>query len=117
MKKATFFLLVTSQLLYHAASEYQKWTEVEQTFGVKLCWEKLKDALDAECKTKEGIAVETVNFTACKMQCKTETGNKFVDINMPNKTPCGLYNETCQDGRCVGHCTILEEALEEVKYI
>uniref|UniRef100_A0A0K8RC65 Putative ixostatin n=1 Tax=Ixodes ricinus TaxID=34613 RepID=A0A0K8RC65_IXORI len=114
MNKATFILLVATQLLYHAASEYQKWTEVEQTFGVKSCWAKLKDALDAECKTKEGTAVENVNFTACKMECKTKTKNKILNISMPNDTPCGLYNETCQNGSCVGHCIIPEETLEAV---
>uniref|UniRef100_A0A0K8RC50 Putative ixostatin n=1 Tax=Ixodes ricinus TaxID=34613 RepID=A0A0K8RC50_IXORI len=115
MIKATLFLLVTSQLLYHAASEYQTWTEVEQTFGVKSCWEKLREALDTECKKKEASAVETVNFIACQMRCKTETEKQFVDIGMPNDTPCGLYNETCQDGTCVGHCIIPEETLEKVK--
>uniref|UniRef100_V5H4Y5 Putative secreted protein n=1 Tax=Ixodes ricinus TaxID=34613 RepID=V5H4Y5_IXORI len=79
MKKATFFLLVTSQLLHHAVSESQKWTEVEQTFGVKSCWKIIKDALTAECETKGASVLETVDFTACKMQCKNETEKKFVD--------------------------------------
>uniref|UniRef100_V5HM76 Putative secreted protein n=1 Tax=Ixodes ricinus TaxID=34613 RepID=V5HM76_IXORI len=115
MNKATFILLVTTQLLCNAASEYQKWTEVEHTFGVKSCWKILKDALDKECETKGGSTVENVNFTACKMGCKTETENKFVNISMPNNTSCGLYNETCQNGICVGHCSIPEETLEELK--
>uniref|UniRef100_A0A0K8RDW5 Putative ixostatin n=1 Tax=Ixodes ricinus TaxID=34613 RepID=A0A0K8RDW5_IXORI len=115
MNKATFILLVTTQLLYHVASEYHSWTEVEQTFGVKSCWKILKDALDEECKKKGAGAVEAVDFTVCKMGCQDGTEDKLVDINMPDNTPCGLYNETCQDGKCEGHCNIPVETLEEVE--
>uniref|UniRef100_A0A0K8RAZ5 Putative ixostatin n=1 Tax=Ixodes ricinus TaxID=34613 RepID=A0A0K8RAZ5_IXORI len=118
MNKGTFILLVTTQLLYHAASEYQKWTEVEHTFGVRSCWKILKYDLDAECKKKGANAVETVDFTACKMECKIETEKNLVDIGMPNDTPCGINNnETCQNGRCEGQCNIPEETLRSKRHI
>ncbi|CAN8006357.1 unnamed protein product [Ixodes pacificus] len=110
MNKATFVLLVTSQLFNHAALEHLRWADVEQTFGVDSCSEKILLDLDTACQGKgnsiEGM--ETVDFAACEMGCKNHTAQGIVNTTyeMPNGTPCGYFGETCQNGTCVGDCTL-----------
>uniref|UniRef100_A0A0K8RJ90 Putative ixostatin n=1 Tax=Ixodes ricinus TaxID=34613 RepID=A0A0K8RJ90_IXORI len=117
MNKATFFLLVTSQLFYHAASEHKNWTDGEKTFGVKECWEILRKRLNESCIEKGANGVATVDFAACKMGCANnpEKGSAHVIQDMPNGTPCGLYNETCQTGTCKGECFIPTETIEDIE--
>uniref|UniRef100_A0A0K8RM03 Putative ixostatin n=1 Tax=Ixodes ricinus TaxID=34613 RepID=A0A0K8RM03_IXORI len=109
MNKATFVLLVTSQLLNHAALEHVRWAHVEQTFGVQSCWEKISLDLVEECKEKGTSDMETVDFAACKMGCKNHTTKGIVNTiyDMPNGPPCGYLGETCQNGTCVGNCDLL----------
>uniref|UniRef100_A0A0K8R4V9 Putative ixostatin n=1 Tax=Ixodes ricinus TaxID=34613 RepID=A0A0K8R4V9_IXORI len=106
MNKATLIILVTSLLFHHAASDYQRWVDVEQTFGVEACWEKLGDMLNEACKEKGDVDLQTVNFAACKMGCKTDkkTGFENTLYDMPDGTKCGFFGETCQDGVCMGDC-------------
>uniref|UniRef100_A0A0K8RM24 Putative ixostatin n=1 Tax=Ixodes ricinus TaxID=34613 RepID=A0A0K8RM24_IXORI len=106
MNKATLIILVTSLLFYHAASEYQRWVDVEQTFGVERCWETLGGMLNEACMGKGVGDLETVNFTACKMGCKMDTVTGFENTlyDMPNGTKCGFFGETCQNGICMGDC-------------
>uniref|UniRef100_A0A0K8RIW3 Putative ixostatin n=1 Tax=Ixodes ricinus TaxID=34613 RepID=A0A0K8RIW3_IXORI len=109
MNKATFVLLVTSQLLNHAALEPVRWADVEQTFGVQSCWQKISLDLDEACLQKGVSDLETVDFAACKMGCKNHTIQRIVitTYDMPNGTPCGYLGETCQNGKCVGNCDLL----------
>uniref|UniRef100_A0A6B0UQM1 Putative tick ixostatin n=1 Tax=Ixodes ricinus TaxID=34613 RepID=A0A6B0UQM1_IXORI len=110
MNKATFVLLVTSQLLNHAVLEHVRWADVEQTFGVQSCWTKILLDLDQACQEKghsiEGM--ETVDFAACEMGCQNHTARGIVNTTyeMPNGTPCGYLGETCQNGTCVGNCDL-----------
>uniref|UniRef100_V5IBY9 Putative secreted protein n=1 Tax=Ixodes ricinus TaxID=34613 RepID=V5IBY9_IXORI len=100
MNKATLIVLITSQFLYYVSSdtsEYQNWTNVEKAFGVKECWEILRKHLNESCMEKGANGVEG-----------------FVDATMPDGTPCGLYNETCQGGTCKGECFIPTETIEGI---
>uniref|UniRef100_A0A0K8RCF1 Putative ixostatin n=1 Tax=Ixodes ricinus TaxID=34613 RepID=A0A0K8RCF1_IXORI len=107
MNEATFLILVTSQLFYDAASEYKRWADVEQTFGVPSCWEKLGEDLDKACiKGIPGSSgAEKVDFAACKMQCKVDVA-EFFDQKIPDDTPCGFFGEVCKNGTCQENCNI-----------
>uniref|UniRef100_A0A0K8RDG6 Putative ixostatin n=1 Tax=Ixodes ricinus TaxID=34613 RepID=A0A0K8RDG6_IXORI len=117
MNKATLIVLITSQFLYYVSSdtsEYQNWTNVEKAFGVKECWEILRKHLNESCMEKGANGVVSVNFTECKMRCTKNPQEGFVDATMPDGTPCGLYNETCQGGTCKGECFIPTETIEGI---
>ncbi|CAN8001973.1 unnamed protein product, partial [Ixodes hexagonus] len=78
-----------------AASEQQKWTDLEYQFGSESCMQKLGLELDAECAKTGASGVETVDFHACKMGCKVDTRAGFCNSisNMPDGTPCGFSGE------------------------
>ncbi|KAM7295040.1 hypothetical protein ISCGN_024545 [Ixodes scapularis] len=56
--------------------------------------------LNEACKGKGEGDLQTVNFTACKMGCKTdkETGFENTLYDMPNGTKCGLFGEREESG-------------------
>ncbi|XP_029832214.2 uncharacterized protein LOC8037392 [Ixodes scapularis] len=108
MNKAIFIVMVTSHILYHAVSQQLRWVDVEQEYGFYDCMVNLGLKLDEACQKFGTIGMETVNFTDCKMGCKNDTKDGFVNItyDIPDNTPCGFFGETCQNGTCVGTCDL-----------